>query len=202
MAEPPAADNISPAGIVRVKVKLVRDSNIARARVASLEGSRGRQEAGEQPPVAAQQPAEIEAVKDPIPNAPPIPNAVAFDNASVAESVHIMRRFDNASLAGSVHSVSTAAAERIRRMESVLRLFGARLSEESGTKVVVLGKLSDAFLSCYSGAASPLEMSRRYQEGIQNHCKKRGNSELYLKWMTEFPDLAQASSTLIMNSTY
>ena len=55
------------------------------------------------------------------------------------------------------------------------------MSEESGTKVVVLGKLSDVFVSCYSGAASPLGLLRHYHEGIKNHCKERGQSELYLK---------------------
>ena len=95
--------------------------------------------------------------------------------------------------------------DKIRRAELYLRIFGARKGRDSvnaDTEVVIPAKLCPNFTSCFNSNTTLVDMSRRYYELLLTRCLEREKSELYIEKMTDFPEMSQATSLLLMTSQW
>ena len=93
----------------------------------------------------------------------------------------------------------------VQRQTTYLRIFGARVgvdSMQADQKAVILGELSDQFTSCVNAGETFVDMARAYQDSLQHHCCTRAKSNLYIERMTQFPELSQASSVLMLLSKW
>ena len=69
-------------------------------------------------------------------------------------------------------------------------------------KTVILGELSEQFTSCVSAGDNFVDMARAYREALQHNCSTRANIPFYVERMTQFPELSQAGSVLMLLSKW